>query len=154
MMSGVELVAIIVVGGVVVNGALDRVKRLAADRRDERRRLANGPEPVCGCGHHLAYHDLHDGRCYAEVKTEGPDSAPGRAVAAADADSSSDSGPGSDGGKAGAEQFWRRCACRRYAGPEPLATLYAPPIARAGYTQSGLGRPEALDALEPKDSAG
>lgn len=129
MMSGVDIAAIIIAGGLVAGGAWDRVKRLGTDRRDERARLANGPEPVCGCGHHLAYHDLHDGRCYAEVKREA-------------------NGGGGDGEEPAAEVSWHQCACRRYAGPEPLATLYAPPLARAGYQQP---EPKPVDAPGPAD---
>jgi len=109
MMSGIDIAAIILASGYVAGGALDRVKRLAKDRREERQLKINGPEPVCGCGHHLAYHDLRDLRCYAEVKRE-------KAELAA------------DGTK---KDVWQQCECRRYAGPEPLATFYAPPIARA-----------------------
>jgi hypothetical protein len=156
MMSGVDIAAIILASGVVAGGAWDRVKRLAGDRRDERLRLANGPEPVCGCGHHLAYHDLHDGRCYAEVKEEKSKNALVWSTTGADADAESDANPGSGSGsgpdKTAVEPVWRRCACRRYAGPEPIATLYAPPIARAGYEQAGPGGPGGPGG--PADSAG
>jgi hypothetical protein len=140
MMSGVDIAAIILAAGVVGGGAWDRVKSVAKDRREERMRLANGPEPICGCGHHLAYHDLHDGRCYAEVKRDQADAAAtGSDVAASDSESGA--------AKPAPESLWRRCACRRYAGPEPIATVYAPQIARAGYEQSGSA-PDVLDALD------
>jgi hypothetical protein len=109
-MSGFDIAVVVVAGGYVLAGAFDRIKQLGNDRRAERQKLADGPEPVCGCTHHLAYHDLRDGRCYAEVK---------RPTADTDAD-------------AAPVDVWQQCPCRRYAGPEPLATLYAPQIARTG----------------------
>jgi len=124
MMSGIDIAAIILASGYVAGGAVDRIKRLAKDRREERALRLNGPEPVCGCGHHLAYHDLRDLRCYAEVK---------RAKAGVDAD-----GTRIDG--------WQQCECRRYAGPEPLAAFYAPPIARAG--SGGGSEQREIDSVQ------
>lgn len=131
MMSGLDIAAIILAGGMVAGGAVDRFKRLAQDRREERQRKINGPEPVCGCGHHLAYHDLRDLRCYAEVKRP-------KAELAAD-------GTRID--------TWQQCECRRYAGPEPLATLYAPQIARAGVESVELDALDASNSASPTDSA-
>jgi hypothetical protein len=143
MMSGSDIAWIIVAGGIVAGGAWDRVKRLGTDRRAERERLANGPEPICGCGHHLAFHDLHDGRCYAEVKRVGEKDG---AKAAAGAKTGDDSaGPAGDG-KAAPDPDWHRCTCRRYAGPEPIATMYAPPITGAAYEQV------TLDPAAPSDA--
>ncbi|WP_370095923.1 hypothetical protein [Streptacidiphilus sp. MAP12-20] len=86
---------------------IDRFRRLSKERREEQQRALAGPEPICGCGHHLAYHDLHDGRCYAEVKRNKSDGDP------------------EDRPK---DTPREQCRCRRYAGPEPLATLYAPQL--------------------------
>jgi hypothetical protein len=166
MMSGADIAGIILVSGLVAGGAWDRVKRLATDRQAARERLANGPEPICGCGHHLAFHDLHDGRCYAEVKRKG---AGGGAKSAADSAASAETGDESAAGsgagaasanrtgQASADPVWRQCRCRRYAGPEPLATMYAPPIARAGYEETpfeqvGSAAAPALATPEPEDS--
>ena len=107
-MTGFEIALVILASGYVAGGAYDRLKKAAAQRRRARERSLSGPEPVCGCGHHLAYHDARDAQCYASVKG-----------------TKSDHGP--DG------EAERQCPCRRYAGPEPLATLYAPEItAQAG----------------------
>ena len=151
MMSGVDIAAIIFAAGIVGGGAWDRVKNAAKDRREERLRLANGPEPICGCGHHLAYHDLHDGRCYAEVKREKAD-----AAEAGSGGAESDSESATATAKPAPENLWHRCACRRYAGPEPIATVYAPQIARAGYEQHGsaASAPDVLDALDAPGSSG
>ncbi|RAG84759.1 hypothetical protein DN069_15075 [Streptacidiphilus pinicola] len=105
-MDAISIAVVVMAGGYAVNGALDRVRRLRKDRREEQEKALRGPEPVCGCGHHLAYHDLHDGRCYAEVKRKG----------------------GTDGEGRPKGQAPAQCTCRRYAGPEPLATLYAPEL--------------------------
>lgn len=69
-------------------------------RRDRQR--AN-PEPVCGCGHHRALHDAR-GRCAVAVQ---------RKVQRSDAE-------------------WRTeladCACQQYIGPEPISSLWTPPV--------------------------
>ena len=167
MMSGTDIAGIILVSGIVAGGAWDRVKRLATDRQAARERLANGPEPICGCGHHLAFHDLHDGRCYAEVKRKGAGGAGAKAVAggASGPEAGDEPADGSAAGTASANRagqssadpVWWQCRCRRYAGPEPLATMYAPPIARAGYEETpheqiGSAAQPALGTPEPEDS--
>lgn len=117
-MDAISVAVVVMAGGYVVNGALDRVRRIRKDRREEQERALSGPEPVCGCGHHLAYHDLHDGRCYAERNRK-------------------DSGDGKDATAP------VQCTCRRYAGPEPLATLYAPPLNSGASTEPRPELPEA-----------
>ncbi|MFE4449732.1 hypothetical protein [Streptomyces sp. NPDC056796] len=74
------------------------MKKTLYERGERRRRAENGPEPICGCRHHLAYHDAREGVCYAEVR---------------DSDHAEERS---------------QCSCRRYSGPEPLATLYAPEL--------------------------
>lgn len=73
----------------------------------KRKDLAGGksPKPVCGCGHHHAYHDPKTGAC-GHAK---------RLVTYSDA--------------------WRttygdtaKCPCRQYSGPVPLPEVYAPEI--------------------------
>ena len=106
--DAVSIAVVLMAGGYAVNGTLDRVRRMRNERRREQEKALRGPEPVCGCGHHLAYHDLRDGRCYAQVKSKGVG--------------------GSDGGGKAKGATAAQCTCRRYAGPEPLATLYAPEL--------------------------
>ncbi len=105
-MTGFEIAFVILASGYVTGGAYDRMKKAVAERRKARERALAGPDPVCGCGHHLAYHDAKDGLCYASVK----DTKGNRAAEGVD------------------DKPVRRCQCRRYAGPEPLATLYAPEL--------------------------
>lgn len=66
------------------------------------------PKPVCGCKHHYSMHDAETGHCHGQVRGN-----PLRY------DSFDD------------PTAWEmvQCPCRRYAGPEPLPTLYAPEIA-------------------------
>ena len=52
------------------------------------------PQPVCGCGHHLAHHDRQAGACAALVLYEWYDK---RMM-----------------------QRWETCSCKRYTGPEPI----------------------------------
>jgi hypothetical protein len=99
-MTGFEIVMVILAGGYVAGGAYDRLKDAAKERRKAKAQALIGPEPVCGCGHHLAYHDARDALCYASVVTA----------------------------EGGTDDSVRQCPCRRYAGPEPLATLYSPEL--------------------------
>jgi hypothetical protein len=150
VISPFDAVVIIVAGGVVVNGALDRVRGIAKDRRAERALLVNGPEPICGCGHHLAYHDLHDGRCYAEVKRkQSPATLAGDGGRRAEVEGAEGDARPESGTSAKDVTVWHRCQCRRYAGPEPLATLYAPQLTAAASTLELADMPE-----EPTDADG
>jgi len=54
-------------------------------------------EPICGCQHHLAYHDRETGQCHEYQ--------PGVMVLETKAKV--------------------KCKCRRYVGPEPLSDVYA-----------------------------
>ncbi|NJQ07634.1 hypothetical protein [Streptomyces lonarensis] len=123
-MTGFEIVAVILASGFVAGGAWDRIKKIKDERRDARERELRGPDPVCGCTHHLAYHDPREGRCYAMVKTKQPKQ-PKKSKQAKQS-ASPEPAAADAGGKPAAEP--RQCPCRRYAGPEPLATLYAPEI--------------------------
>lgn len=75
--------------------------RLQSPRQAE----LKGPQPVCGCTHHISYHDPKTGQCHEyqagvverDVKT--------------------------------GETTMIQCKCRRYAGPQPLDEYYAPEIA-------------------------
>lgn len=68
-----------------------------------------GPKPVeavCGCTHHHSMHAPETGQCNAAVEI---------------------SKYNEFGGWVGKD--YRPCACRRYSGPEPIPTLFAPEIA-------------------------
>lgn len=71
-----------------------------------RRRAGETPQlpPVCGCGHDRAFHD-QEGRCHAVERTEKKDIF-------------------------GHTSGWLEaaCTCRRYNGPIPLTTYYAPEL--------------------------
>jgi hypothetical protein len=71
--------------------------------------LPRSPRPVCGCDHHHSFHDTKTGECHQTV-----DGTPVHFDKWGDADA------------------WEqvRCTCRRYSGPEPIPSLYAPEIAR------------------------
>lgn len=58
-------------------------------------------QPVCGCDHHLSYHDPDTGQCHGMMKIP------------------------SSGSR---DSFHQSCTCRRYSGPEPLPEYYAPEI--------------------------
>ncbi|MFE7118134.1 hypothetical protein ACFU99_22220 [Streptomyces sp. NPDC057654] len=60
------------------------------------------PEPVCGCGHHLAKHDKQ-GKCHEAVEVP----------VAWDAE------------KKPVQYEPGVCNCQQYVGPQPLTTLYA-----------------------------
>ncbi|NJQ15433.1 hypothetical protein [Streptomyces bohaiensis] len=101
------------------------------ERRQSRECELRGPDPVCGCTHHLACHDPKEGRCYAMVKTKQTEQPKQPKLGAR---------PQAEGKGEAASSIAepRQCPCRRYAGPEPLATLYAPEI--TGETGSALPR--------------
>ncbi|MBV2366278.1 hypothetical protein ACFPZ0_18340 [Streptomonospora nanhaiensis] len=61
------------------------------------------PQPICGCGHHLVFHDQESKLCQAQVVI------PGRWV-------------GQSGGT------YRQCMCQGYRGPMPVDEYYAPDI--------------------------
>lgn len=70
---------------------------VAASRRHHRR--VKSPPPICGCEHHLAFHELDDegnatGPCHEIVVTHNA----------------------------------TECGCQRYTGPVPLPEFYAPEI--------------------------
>ncbi|MDA8368468.1 MAG: hypothetical protein M0026_01180 [Nocardiopsaceae bacterium] len=61
------------------------------------------PQPICGCGHHLVFHDHDSKMCQAQVVI------PGRWT-------------GQSGGT------YRKCMCQGYRGPIPLDEYYAPDL--------------------------
>ncbi|MFC5721805.1 hypothetical protein ACFP1Z_16660 [Streptomyces gamaensis] len=72
------------------------------DRREAIEAANKPPEPVCGCGHHLAKHDKQ-GKCHETVEMPTAWDAEKKPVAYE---------PG-------------RCTCQQYVGPQPLTTFYA-----------------------------
>jgi hypothetical protein len=58
------------------------------------------PQPICGCDHHLSYHDPQTGACHAQVYI----------------------------GHWDWQDQHRACTCRQYAGPERLPEYFAPEI--------------------------
>ncbi|GAA1931196.1 hypothetical protein GCM10009716_43050 [Streptomyces sodiiphilus] len=82
-----------------------RMEELRAEERRTRRleEARRPPEPVCGCGHHLALHDRKSGRCHATVRVPTGWDADRRPTGYS---------PGA-------------CGCRQYVGPQPLSQIYA-----------------------------
>ncbi|WP_312871256.1 hypothetical protein [Streptomyces lonarensis] len=113
---GMWIVGVLVVCGAVtffldsLRGAqLSRQeRRIEALRAEERRLLRSrpddreAPDPVCGCGHHLAQHDRR-GRCHEEVARPTGWDAQHRPTGYAPAP----------------------CTCQRYVGPQPLSQVFA-----------------------------
>lgn len=90
--------ALILLAGILI-GAIAR--SLPARRKS--------PKPVtavCGCRHHHAMHDSETGHCHAQVDEPARYDAYGNATAYTKV----------------------QCSCRRYSGPEPLPSYYAPEI--------------------------
>lgn len=79
-----------------------------AGRRD-RNRPARDPEPICGCGDHRAMHDPETGECHEKVEQ-------------------SRWSPG--GAHVGYDHV--QCTCRQYVGPEPISSLWSPPVLPEG----------------------
>ncbi|MBQ1081441.1 MULTISPECIES: hypothetical protein [unclassified Nocardiopsis] len=59
------------------------------------------PQPVCGCGHNLVFHDHETKRCQTQVVI------PGRWTGQANS-------------------TYRQCMCQGYRGPTPVDEYYAP----------------------------
>jgi hypothetical protein len=91
----IEPASLLVGAGILLGGWL--LGRYAPTRR----KAAPRPEPLCGCGHHHAYHDPKTGVCHATVRHKGTDT-----VSAYD----------------------RQCTCRQYSGPVAIDSYYAPEL--------------------------
>lgn len=88
--------------------------RKEIERRHQRKlEITQGPQPICGCKHHYAYHNPKTGGCAAVSKT-----------------------PVKWDDDFGSPTKWQHlpCTCQRYVGPEPLETLYMPEISNS-YTK-------------------
>lgn len=89
----------------VVGVAVGRMMR-PRSRHEARPELAAPrpqPQPICGCGHHLVFHDNKTKICQAQVVI------PGRWT-------------GQYGGT------YRKCMCQGYRGPTPVDEYYAPDL--------------------------
>lgn len=95
------MAAVIGLMGMIVKLTKYLGKELKSDA--ERRRL----QPICGCTHNLSFHDRETGQCNAQNRVE------------------------VDWDDVGTPIRWgqEQCTCRRYTGPEPMITYYAPEIA-------------------------
>jgi len=94
----------LVIGATVaVTSVAGTIRGAIKDRRDAKDRALRGPEPVCGCTHHLSFHDGATGQCHGVVKA--------RAAAAGEEHKEAP-----------------MCTCRRYVGPEPLGGYFVPEI--------------------------
>lgn len=80
------------------------------ERELNRARPRTDPEPLCGCGHHVAHHedpDVDSKRpCRELMRVETVWNRSGEPI----------------------RWDWRECTCTHYVGPEPLPTFYAPEI--------------------------
>ncbi|MBE2999626.1 hypothetical protein IDM40_13040 [Nocardiopsis sp. HNM0947] len=102
--------ALIAVGGVAV-GRLSTRNRLRAaleeERGRERARITEdgqrSVQPLCGCGHHLVFHDRESSKCQSQVVIPGH-------------------WTGSN------ETTYRQCMCQGYRGPRPIDPYYAPDL--------------------------
>ncbi|TDQ45986.1 hypothetical protein [Actinorugispora endophytica] len=108
-MDPVSLVvgAMIALGGVLVGRVLPNRR---AAREQSKPAIPEGPrtpQPVCGCGHHLVFHENKTKTCQAQVVI------PGRWT-----------GENSNS--------YRKCMCQGYRGPVPVDEYYAPDILDGG----------------------
>jgi hypothetical protein len=93
----------------MLEGAAILAAGMLAGRFWPARRRSQKPkdvQPVCGCDHHLSYHDGKTGECHGT--------------------NTSSSAYNDRGIWVGFGQV--PCTCRRYSGPEPLPSYFAPEI--------------------------
>lgn len=104
-MEPVSLVvgAAIALGGVMIGRMIPRRQQPPPPQRPAVPANSGAPQPICGCGHHLVFHEHESKRCQAQVVI------PGRWV-------------GQSGGT------YRPCMCQGYRGPVPVDEYYAPDI--------------------------
>ncbi|GHC85012.1 hypothetical protein GCM10007079_27530 [Nocardiopsis terrae] len=81
-----------------------RARQELQQHQNGRRALPRGqqtPQPICGCGHNLVFHDQETKRCQTQVVI------PGRWTGQA-------------------TSTYRQCMCQGYRGPVPVDEYYAP----------------------------
>lgn len=95
--------SLLIGAGVALSGVL--VGRALGRSRGGRKPAApaNQPKAVCGCGHHLVFHDRETRKCRTQVII--PPRWSGRG-----------------------EDISRTCMCQGYRGPTPLDEYYAPEL--------------------------
>lgn len=97
--------AIIALGGVMVGRVM--TKRQQSNQHTTQQAVASGqqrsPQPICGCGHHLVFHNQESKMCQAQVVI-----------------------PGRWTGQSGST--YRTCMCQGYRGPMPVDEYYAPDL--------------------------
>lgn len=64
------------------------------------------PACRCDCSHSLALHDRDSGRCHGQVQFDKHDSL-GEWIG----------------------HYYARCGCRQYVGPDPISSVWVPPLA-------------------------
>ncbi|TQN31432.1 hypothetical protein FHX37_1335 [Haloactinospora alba] len=108
-MDPVSLVigAAVALGGVLV-GRLLPERPAARPQHQEQQHQAvhsgkHAPQPICGCGHHLVFHDRETKMCQAQVVI------PGRWTGQS-------------------SSSYRSCMCQGYRGPVPVDEYYAPDL--------------------------
>ncbi len=99
--------AIIAVGGVLVGRVMTRRPHQVAPQHTPQQAVGAAqqrtPQPICGCGHHLVFHEHESKRCQAQVVI------PGRWT-----------GQNSS--------TYQTCICQGYRGPMPVDEYYAPDL--------------------------
>jgi hypothetical protein len=101
-------------------------------------------QPICGCGHNFSFHDPATSKCHATSRQatkweRDPDWDEGDDAALALRRGSNEAG------QTGMRPVaWEtvQCPCRRYVGPEPLTTLYAPELSEVAVEEPGPKRNE------------
>jgi hypothetical protein len=78
--------------------------RVANLRLQERVRSLEDPDPLCGCGHHISFHNREDGCHYTVIHHHQ--------------------------GRRGVRSVLTNCACVSYVGPEPLPRIIDLPTRR------------------------
>jgi hypothetical protein len=92
----------------MIDGALIALGAFVAGQwlpRPHRRRgalpSARPPQPVCGCEHHVSFHDPKSGECHAMMKVPSSMSR---------------------------DSYHKPCTCRQYSGPTVLPEYFVPEI--------------------------
>ncbi|AAZ55990.1 hypothetical protein JCM3263A_17310 [Thermobifida fusca] len=104
-MDPVSLVvgAMIALGGVLVGRLLPNRRSSVPPAQASLTQGPRTPQPICGCGHHLVFHDQKDKTCQAQVVI------PGRWTGER-------------------THTYRKCMCQGYRGPMPVDEYYVPDI--------------------------
>lgn len=94
------------VGQFIVTAGATAIGLRFAGFRFKRERKSKEPDPVCGCDHHFAMHDLRTGECHGLM----------------DGDPIKYYGSGTPSAY---KQI--PCTCQHYTGPEPMNAIFGPP---------------------------